>query len=127
MRWRVIDLQASNSEFVELYRRGTPTSKIAVWAGVAETTVRYHLQIAAKQNPGIRDEHKAAGPPELRTSEAGLRNLAESWPSMRPRAGCGSGTGSRPGSGRWDHGWRSVAGKPAKGPSPQAQRRTVPG
>jgi hypothetical protein len=69
---------APDPEFVQLYRVGTPTSKIAAGAGVAETTVRYHLQIAAKQDPGIRDEHKAAlAPPEPRTTEVGLRNLAE--------------------------------------------------
>ncbi|MFP3460073.1 helicase associated domain-containing protein [Arthrobacter globiformis] len=68
---------APNPEFVLLYRSGTPTSKIAAWAGVAETTVRYHLQLAAKQEPAIRDEHKAAlAPPQPRTTEVGLRNLA---------------------------------------------------
>jgi hypothetical protein len=51
---------APNPEFVQFYRLGTPTSQIAAGAGVAETTVRYHLQIAAKQDPSIRDEHKAA-------------------------------------------------------------------
>ncbi len=62
-----------------MYRSGTPTSKIAAWAGVAETTVRYHLQIAAKQDPRLQDERKAAlaPPPEPRTTEVGLRNLAE--------------------------------------------------
>lgn len=69
---------APDPEFVQLYRLGTPTSKIASWAGVAETSVRYHLQIAAKQDPRLRDEHQAAlAPPEPRTTEVGLRNLAE--------------------------------------------------
>ena len=69
---------APNPEFVQLYRLGTPTSKIAAGAGVAETTVRYHLQIAAKQDPSIRDEHKAAlYPTAPRTPAAGLRNLAD--------------------------------------------------
>jgi hypothetical protein len=69
---------APDPEFVQLYRRGTPTSRIAAWAGVAETTVRYHLQIAAKQDPSIREEHLAAvAPPEPRVMAAGLRNLAD--------------------------------------------------
>lgn len=69
---------APDPEFVQLYRRGTPTSKIAAWAGVAETTVRYHLQIAAKRDPSIREDHKAAvAPPEPRVMAAGLRNLAD--------------------------------------------------
>lgn len=70
--------KAPNFEFVELYRRGTQTSKIAAWAGVAETTVRYHLQLAAKQDPGLRDAHKAALVATAPLpSESGLRNLAE--------------------------------------------------
>ncbi|UKA73400.1 helicase associated domain-containing protein [Arthrobacter sp. FW306-06-A] len=64
-------------DFVRQYRQGTPTSTIAAAAGVAETTVRYHLQIAVKADPGIRDEHKAAQPPARRKSEAGLWNLAD--------------------------------------------------
>jgi hypothetical protein len=69
---------APDPGFVRQYRQGTPTSKIAAAAGVAETTGRYHLQIAAREDPRIRDEHKAAlvhGTP--RTFEAGLRNLAD--------------------------------------------------
>lgn len=61
-----------------MYRQGIPTSKIAAAARVAETTVRYHLQIAARADLGIREEHKGAlAPPAPRISEAGLRNLAD--------------------------------------------------
>ncbi|WP_181037592.1 helicase associated domain-containing protein [Arthrobacter sp. ZGTC412] len=68
---------APDPEFVMMYRKGIPTSKIAALEDVAETTVRYHLQIAARAEPGIRDEHKAAlSPPARRPSEVGLRNLA---------------------------------------------------
>lgn len=70
--------RAPNPEFVLAYRLGLPASKIAVWARVPESTVRYHLQIAAKQDPGIREEHMAALPKrEPRTTEAGLRNLTD--------------------------------------------------
>ncbi|MDR7161760.1 helicase associated domain-containing protein [Arthrobacter sp. BE255] len=69
---------APDPEFVLMYRKGIPTSKIAAMEDVAETTVRYHLQIAARAEPGIRDEHKAALPlPARRTPDAGLRNLAD--------------------------------------------------
>ncbi|MDP9988773.1 DNA-binding CsgD family transcriptional regulator [Arthrobacter oryzae] len=68
---------APDPGFVLQYRQGAPTSTIAAAAGVAETTVRYHLQIAAKADPGIRDEHKAALAPAPRKSGAGLRNLAD--------------------------------------------------
>jgi hypothetical protein len=68
--------KAPDEEFVLMYRRGIPTGRIAELEGVAETTVRYHLQIAARADPGIRDEHKAALPPAApRTLQAGLRNL----------------------------------------------------
>ena len=38
---------APNPEWVQMYRLGIPTPKISAGAGVAETTVRYHLAIAA--------------------------------------------------------------------------------
>jgi Helicase associated domain len=69
---------APDPEFVLTYRKGIPVTKIATIEGVQETTVRYHLQIAARAEPGIRDEHKAALPFKAqRTPEAGLRNLAD--------------------------------------------------
>lgn len=45
-----------------MYRRGIAPSKIAEVCGAAATTVRYHLQIAAKRDPGLRGEHAAALP-----------------------------------------------------------------
>lgn len=70
--------RAPDLEWVQMYRQGIPTSRIAALAGAAETTVRYHLQIAAKAEPGIREKHKAAlGPSAPRTSKAGLQNLAD--------------------------------------------------
>lgn len=69
---------APDPEFVQLYRQGTPTSKIAAWAGMAESAVRYHLHLAVKEDPGIREEHRAAlSAPKPRTPAAGLRNLAD--------------------------------------------------
>lgn len=69
---------APDPEFVMMYRKGIPSSKSAALEDVAETTVRYHLQIAARAEPGIRDEHKAALPlAARRMPEAGLRNLAD--------------------------------------------------
>jgi hypothetical protein len=69
---------APDEVFVRMYRKGIPAAKIAALEGVAETTVRYHLQIAARAEPNIRQEHKAAlAPAPPRTPEAGLRNLAD--------------------------------------------------
>lgn len=69
---------APDPEFVLMYRKGISTSKIAAITDVAEASVRYHLQIAARAEPGIRNEHKAALPlPARRMPEAGLRNLAD--------------------------------------------------
>ena len=45
-----------------MYRRGIEPAKIAEVCGAAATTVRYHLQIAAKRDPGLRGEHAAALP-----------------------------------------------------------------
>lgn len=58
-----------------MYRRGIPASKIAATEGAAETTIRYHLQIAAKANPRLRNEHRAALVPTARVQDASLRNL----------------------------------------------------
>lgn len=61
-----------------MYRRGISAPRIAALEGVAETTVRHHLQIAARADPGLRDAHKAAlAPTAPRTTEVGMRNLAD--------------------------------------------------
>lgn len=66
---------APDPEWVQMYRQGTPTSTIAAAARVAETTVRYHLAIAAKQDPRLRSAHRAAARPTTRVTAAGRRNL----------------------------------------------------
>lgn len=69
---------APDPEWVQMYRQGIPTSKIAAAAGAAPTTVRYHLQIAARTEPSIREEHKAALPSLApQPNQIGLRNLAD--------------------------------------------------
>lgn len=69
---------APDPEWVLMYRQGIPTSKIATGAGVAETTVRYHLAIAARLDPRIRAGHQAALPAALpRLTLAGRRNLED--------------------------------------------------
>jgi hypothetical protein len=57
-----------------MYRQGIPSPKIAAITGIAESTVRYHLGVAFKAEPGLRDAHKAALGVVTRPS-AGLRNL----------------------------------------------------
>jgi hypothetical protein len=69
---------APDPEWVLMYRQGIPTPKIAAVTGVAETTVRYHLAIAAKLDPRIRAEHQVALPAALpRLTAAGRRNLED--------------------------------------------------
>ncbi|MEW9872619.1 helicase associated domain-containing protein [Arthrobacter sp. HS15c] len=58
-----------------MYRQGIPSPKIAAAAGVAKSTVRYHLHIAAQAVPSIRDEHRAAAGAPGQPSSAGLRNM----------------------------------------------------
>jgi hypothetical protein len=60
-----------------MYRQGIPSPKIAAAAGVAKSTVRYHLHLAAQADPSIRDEHLAAGGGPVHPSGAGLRNMED--------------------------------------------------
>lgn len=68
----------SHPEWVLMYRKGLPSAKISELCGVPYSTVRFHLQKAASQEPGLREEHRRAlaaakpGP-----SRAALRNLAD--------------------------------------------------
>lgn len=68
---------APDPEWVQMYRNGIPTPKITAAAGAAETTVRYHLAIADRQDPGLRDAHKAALPKSQRLTVPGQRNLED--------------------------------------------------
>lgn len=66
---------APDPELVQMYRQGIPSPKIASTKGMAESTVRYHLGVALKVDPGLRDSHKAALGAVTRQTSAGLRNL----------------------------------------------------
>jgi hypothetical protein len=68
---------APDPEWVQMYRSGIPTPKIAAAAGVAETTVRYHVAVAARQDSGLRGEHRAALSKPPRLTAPGQRNLEE--------------------------------------------------
>jgi hypothetical protein len=83
-----INPQAPHSEWVQMYRQGISSSKVAADAGVAETMVRYHLAIAAKQEPTLRAEHKAALPLAPRVTDSGRKTWRKSWRFTRPRGGC---------------------------------------
>jgi hypothetical protein len=61
-------------EWLQMHRSGIPTPKIAATAGAAETTVRYHLAIAARQDPGLRTAHKPALSKPQRLTAPGLKN-----------------------------------------------------
>lgn len=61
-------------EWVEMYRRGIEPAKIAEVCGAPASTVRYHLQVAAKQEPALRDQHAAAGPVKV-PSDAALQRM----------------------------------------------------
>lgn len=68
---------APDPEWVLMYRQGITIPKIATGSGVAETTVRYHLAIAARMQPSIRDEHRDALTSHQRITSAGRQNLAD--------------------------------------------------
>ena len=59
-----------------MYRRGIEPAKIAGVCGAAVTTVRYHLQVAAKADPGLRGEHAAAVPLYV-PSETALQRMLD--------------------------------------------------
>jgi transposase len=67
--------KAPHPEWVQMYRQGIPSPKIAAEAGAAESTVRYHLHLAVQAEPSIREEHKAASGTVTRNSPAGVRNM----------------------------------------------------
>jgi hypothetical protein len=58
-----------------MYKQGIPSTKIAAGAGIAQSTVRYHLSLAVKAQPELRDEHKAALVAVTRQTSAGLQNM----------------------------------------------------
>ncbi|MDR7161773.1 hypothetical protein [Arthrobacter sp. BE255] len=66
---------APHPEWVQMYRQGIPSPKIAAAPGVATSTVRYHPHIAAQVNPPIRDEHRAAAGDPVQPSTSGLWNM----------------------------------------------------
>lgn len=61
-----------------MYRNGISSSKIAELCSAPSSTVRYHLQVAAAQDPGLRDEHRRAlAAAQPRNTSAALQNLAD--------------------------------------------------
>ncbi|MET3206255.1 UNVERIFIED_ORG: hypothetical protein ABIB21_003074 [Arthrobacter sp. UYEF13] len=66
---------APDLEIVLMYRQGIKSPKIAAHKGMAESSVRYHLALAAKADPGLRGAHKAALGTVTRQTAAGPRNL----------------------------------------------------
>ena len=69
--------KAPHAEWVQMYRQGIPSPKIAAAAGVAKSTVRYHLHIAAQADRLIREAHQAAAGAPVQPSSAGLRNMED--------------------------------------------------
>lgn len=67
---------ALHPEWVLMYRNGISAPKIAPNVGVAPSVVLFHLAIAAKQDRGLRAEHRLSLPPAApRLTAAGQRNL----------------------------------------------------
>jgi hypothetical protein len=68
-----------------MYRQGLTTAQIAATAGVGQSTVRYHVAIAAAAEPSIRDDHRNASrtPPVTRITAAGLQNLNDTLAMYR--------------------------------------------
>lgn len=58
-----------------MYRQGLTTGRISALCGAAQTTIRYHLQIAARAEPSLRDDHRAARAPAPRLEIRSRQNL----------------------------------------------------
>lgn len=67
--------QAPYGEWVEMYRHGLPSKKIAEVVRAPGSTVRYHLKLAVAADPRIREEHKASLRTVGKVTSAGLKNL----------------------------------------------------
>ncbi|WP_350006265.1 helicase associated domain-containing protein [Pseudarthrobacter sp. WHRI 8279] len=67
---------APYAEWVEMYRRGITSTKIAEVVRTPVTTIRYHLRLARVAEPGLLEEHEAAQKPARRVGQAGRANLA---------------------------------------------------
>ncbi|WP_104062510.1 helicase associated domain-containing protein [Arthrobacter sp. 4R501] len=70
---------APYAEWVLMYRQGLTTTQISATAGAAQSTVRYHLAIAAAAEPSLRGDHRnAARPtPVIRVTAEGVQNLRD--------------------------------------------------
>lgn len=68
---------APYAEWVEMYSRGILPSRIASLCGAPVTTVRYHLQVAKKIDPGLEAEHDAALPNPARPAPAVLQVMED--------------------------------------------------
>ncbi|WP_432245735.1 helicase associated domain-containing protein [Arthrobacter sp. G.S.26] len=66
---------APNPEWVQMYRQGIPARKIAALAGVAGSSVRYHLALAKRQDPGLAEAHQELLPHAPHTTAAGHANV----------------------------------------------------
>jgi hypothetical protein len=69
--------RAPYPEWVQMYRQGIPSLKIAAMTGAAGSTVRYHLSLAVREDPGLKNAHKAALVAVTRRTSAGLQNLTD--------------------------------------------------
>ncbi|KQQ98671.1 hypothetical protein ASF72_00510 [Arthrobacter sp. Leaf141] len=69
--------EAPNPEWVQMYRQGIPARKIATLARVAGSSVRYHLALAKRQDPGLAEANQQLLPRTPRTTTAGRTNLQE--------------------------------------------------
>lgn len=73
-----IHRRAPDPEWVELYRRGMSTSRIAKWAGVPANTVRYHISLAANDEPALREQNRnSANTAPSRVTARGKTNMKD--------------------------------------------------
>ncbi|WP_432246266.1 helicase associated domain-containing protein (plasmid) [Arthrobacter sp. G.S.26] len=121
---------APNPEWVQMYRQGVPVRRIAALARVAGSSVRYHLALAKRQDPGLAEAHQQLLPRAPRTTTAGRTNLAEilSLFHSTGRLPSAVGTTVRERSlASWLHDRRQEANSNSLSPAYADQLATIPG
>ena len=122
--------RAPHPEWVQMYRQGIPSPKIAAAAGVAKSTVRYHLHIAAQADSSIRDEHRAAAGAPGQPSRAGLRNMEDLIAMYKTEGRLPSFKGKSPGERTlavWLHRRQRDANRAALSPIYEEGLKAIPG
>lgn len=121
---------APDPEVVQMYRQGISSPKIAAIKGMAASTVRYHLGVAFKADPALRDAHKAALGAVTRQTSAGMQNLndvMEFFEASKRLPSTGGKTARERALGAWLHRQRQLSDAGTISPTYSEGLSVIPG